>query len=69
MKIFTTLPQDDLKKVPAAAAAAEDAGYDGLMTLENRHDPFLPLAVAATATRRIDLLTGVAIAFPRSPMV
>ena len=69
MKVFTTLPQDDLRKVPAAAAAAEDAGYDGLMTLENRHDPFLPLAVAATATRRIALLTGLAIAFPRSPMV
>ena len=69
MKIFTTLPQDDLKKVPGAAAAAEDAGYDGLMTLENRHDPFLPLAVAATSARRIPLLTGLAIAFPRSPMV
>jgi len=69
MKVFTTLPQDDLKKVPAAAAAAEDAGYDGLMTMENRHDPFLPLAVAATVTRRIALLTGLAIAFPRSPMV
>jgi len=69
MKIFTTLPQDDLKKVPAAAAAAEAAGYDGVMTLENRHDPFLPLAVAASATERLALLTGVAIAFPRSPMV
>ena len=69
MKVFTTLPQDDLKKAPAAAAAAEAAGYDGLMTLENRHDPFLPLAVAATSTRRIALLTGLAIAFPRSPMV
>ncbi|MDP7344749.1 MAG: TIGR03617 family F420-dependent LLM class oxidoreductase [Alphaproteobacteria bacterium] len=69
MKIYTTLPQDDLKKVPGAAAAAEDDGYDGLMTLENRHDPFLPLAVAATSTRRIALLTGLAIAFPRSPMV
>ena len=69
MKIFTTLPQDDLKKVPAAARAAEAAGYDGLMTLENRHDPFLPLGVAATSTQRIGLLTGVAIAFPRSPMV
>ena len=68
MKIFTTLPQDDLKKVPAAAAA-EAAGYDGVMTLENRHDPFLPLAVAASATERLALLTGVAIAFPRSPMV
>lgn len=69
MKIYTTLPQDDLNKVPAAAAAAEDAGYDGLMSMENRHDPFLPLGVAATATRRIALLTGLAIAFPRSPMV
>jgi len=69
MKVFTTLPQDDLKKVSAAAQAAESAGYDGLMTMENRHDPFLPLAVAATSTRRIALLTGVAIAFPRSPMV
>jgi probable F420-dependent oxidoreductase len=69
MKIFTTLPQDDLKKVPAAALAAEAAGYDGLMTLENRHDPFLPLGVAATSTQRIGLLTGLAIAFPRSPMV
>ena len=69
MKIYTTLPQDDLKKVPAAAIAAEDAGFDGLMGMENRHDPFLPLGVAATATRRIGLLTGVAIAFPRSPMV
>ncbi len=69
MKIFTTLPQDDLKKIPAAAAAAETAGYDGVMTLENRHDPFLPLAVAATASERLQLLTSVAIAFPRSPMV
>ena len=58
MKIFTTLPQDDLKKVPAAARAAEAAGYDGLMTLENRHDPFLPLGVAATSTQRIGLLTA-----------
>ena len=69
MKIFTTLPQDDLKKVSAAAAAAESAGYDGVMTLENRHDPFLPLAVAATASEHLQLLTSVAIAFPRSPMV
>jgi len=69
MKIFTTLPQDDLKKVPAATAVAEAAGYDGVMTLENRHDPFLPLAVAATASKRLQLLTSVALAFPRSPMV
>lgn len=69
MRVVTTIPQQDLRRVPEAARAAEAAGYDGVMTLENRHDPFLPLGVAATATERVSLLTGVAIAFPRSPMV
>ena len=35
MRILTTLPQDDLNDVPAAARAAETAGYDGLVTMEN----------------------------------
>ena len=69
MRILTTLPQNDLNEVPAAAAAAEAAGFDGALTMENRHDPFLALGVAATSTRRIELGTAVAIAFPRSPMV
>jgi len=69
MRVFTTLPQEDLAAVAAAAKAAETAGFDGLMTMENRHDPFLALAVAATATTRIQLMTGIAIAFARSPMV
>ena len=69
MRILTTLPQDDLATVPAAVAAAEAAGYDGAITMENRHDPFLALGVAAGASKRIGLGTAVAIAFPRSPMV
>ena len=68
MKVFTTVPQDDLNRIADAARAAEAAGYDGLVTMENQHDPFLPLAVAATATERVELLTGIAIAFARSPM-
>ncbi|MDP6707444.1 MAG: TIGR03617 family F420-dependent LLM class oxidoreductase [Alphaproteobacteria bacterium] len=68
MRVLTTIPQDDLKRVPAAAEAAEATGYDGLVTMENRHNPFLPLAVAATATTRMELATGIAIAFLRSPM-
>ena len=36
--------------------------------MENKHDPFLALAVAGTATERIELHTGVAIAFARTPM-
>jgi len=69
MRILTTLPQDDLNDVPAAARAAEAAGYDGVVTFENRNNPFLPLGVAAVSTTRLGLATGVAIAFPRSPMV
>ena len=69
MRILTTLPQNDLNEVPAAVAAAEAAGYDGALTMENRHEPFLALGVAATASERIELGTAVAIAFPRSPMV
>ena len=69
MRIVTTLPMDDLRKTGPAAKAIEAAGYDGAMAVENAHHPFLPLAVAAVETERVELLTAVAIAFPRSPMV
>lgn len=69
MRIFTTLPQEDLRKVGPAARQIEADGYTGVATQENRHDPFLSLAVAGAATERIELHTSVAIAFARSPMV
>src|SRR3954467_4713647 len=69
MRVFTTLPQEDLRKVGPAAQAIEADGYTGVSTQENRHDPFLALAVAGVATKKIELHTGVAISFPRSPMV
>jgi probable F420-dependent oxidoreductase len=68
VRISTTLPQDDLNDVPAIARAAEADGYDGLVTSENRNDPFLSLGVAAVSTSRVELCTGIAIAFSRSPM-
>jgi probable F420-dependent oxidoreductase len=68
MRILTPLPQDDLAEVPAAARAAEAAGYDGLVTSENRNEPFLALGVAAVHTTRVALHTAIAIAFSRSPM-
>ena len=55
MRVITTIPQDNLRKVADAARAVEAAGYDGIVTLENKHDPYLPLAVAATATERVEL--------------
>ena len=68
MRIFSTLPQENLRAVAAAAGQIEAAGYDGVVAMENKHDPFLALAIAGTATRRIELHTGVAIAFARTPM-
>jgi probable F420-dependent oxidoreductase len=68
MRVFTTLPQEDLRKVGSAARTIEAEGYDGVASMENKHDPFLALAVAGTATERIELHTSVAIAFARSPM-
>jgi len=68
MRVFATLPQEDLRKVAAAALAIETEGYDGVVATENKHDPFLALAIAGTQTRRIELHTGVAIAFARTPM-
>ena len=69
MRIVTTLPQEDLRQVANAARKAEVDGFTGLVTLENRNDPFLAHAVAAIATSQIELGTAVAIAFARSPMV
>jgi probable F420-dependent oxidoreductase len=69
MKILQTIPQNNLHNVAAAAKKAEDTGYDVLVTMENKHDPFLALGVAAVATEKIGLGTAVAIAFARSPMV
>ena len=69
MRVLNTLPQADLRGTAASAIASEAAGYDGLLTMENKHDPFLAHAIAAVNTERVELGTSVAIAFPRSPMV
>lgn len=69
MKVVTTLPQEDLRAVPEAARAAEAAGYDGLITMENRNNAFLAHVAGALSTERVELGTAIAIAFGRSPMV
>ncbi len=68
MRVTTTIPQHDLRQVPETVRAIEAKGYDGVNTLENRHDPFMPLGVAAVNSERLQLATGIAIAFARSPM-
>ena len=69
MRLATTVPQDDLRKMKAAAQGIEADGYDVIATMENKHDPFLPHAIAAVETERVELATAIAISFSRSPMV
>src|SRR5262245_2111282 len=50
------------------AKEAEEVGYDGIWSAETSHDPFFPLLVAAQGTTKVELGTGIAVAFARNPM-
>jgi probable F420-dependent oxidoreductase len=69
MKIDVGILVPDLLEIPNVARAAEEIGFDCLWTSETQHEPFLPLAIAAEHTTRIELGTAIAVAFPRSPTV
>jgi probable F420-dependent oxidoreductase len=69
MKLDTVLPPLALADVPALARTADDLGFDALWTAETSHDPYLPLALVAEHTQRIQFGTSIAVAFPRSPLV
>lgn len=67
MKVDTGLTHE-FSEIAQQAAKLEEIGYDGLLTAETSHDPFLPHAIASQSTSRVDLMTGIAVAFARSPM-
>ena len=69
MKIDAGLMMTDLGGVAAHAKDREAAGFDGIVTAETSGDPFLPLALAAEHTERIELMTSIAVAFARNPMI
>ena len=69
MRVITQLPHHDLRQVQTFAQMAEQAGLDGIVALENQHNPYLPLVAAALVTNKIQLGTAVAMAFPRSPTI
>jgi len=57
-----------LDQAAKVATEQEARGYDGVWSAETSHYPFLPLVAAALATERIELGTGIAVAFARNPM-
>ena len=68
MKVDRVLGSN-LHKAGTRAREAEEAGYSGIWTAETSHDPFLPLALAAEHTERLELGTEIAVAFARTPML
>ena len=69
MDVLTTVPVPVLAEAGELFAELEAAGYDGACTYETRHDPFLPLVLAADRTTTLQLGTAIAIAFARTPML
>jgi len=59
----------DLAQIPDQVRALEAQGFDGMVTAELAHDPFLPLVLAAEHSQRIQLMTSIAVAFARNPMI
>ena len=67
MKVDTHLTPD-WTKIPDHVKQLEAEGYDGVGTAEMNHDPFFPLLLAAEHSSKIQIQTGIAVAFARSPM-
>lgn len=60
---------DSFSELEEVAASAERAGFRTLWSAELDRSAFIPVAAMARATSEIRLGTGIAWAFPRSPMV
>jgi probable F420-dependent oxidoreductase len=69
MKVDTGLPATtDISKIVQAAQEAEALGWDAIWSAETSHDPFFPLLLAAEHTERLEVGTGITVAFARNPM-
>ncbi|HEX6313148.1 MAG TPA: LLM class F420-dependent oxidoreductase [Acidimicrobiia bacterium] len=68
MRVDGVLVAGGLGGVGAVARELEELGYDGAFSAETAHDPFFPILLAAEHTERLELATGIAVAFARNPM-
>lgn len=69
MKVHAMTFASELHDFQQIARRAADAGFAGLVVTEAGRTAYLSVAAAALSGADIDLATGVAVAFPRSPMV
>jgi hypothetical protein len=68
MKLDLMVMAAPLRTIQQLARDASQAGFDGLVVTESGRTAYLSCAAAALASD-LDLATGIAVAFPRSPMV
>lgn len=59
---------DDIDDIKGRYRLFEEQGFDGVVTAEIQNDPFLVVGMGADATEKVQLRTGIAVAFARSPM-
>ncbi len=51
------------------ARDVERAGFSGMLFTETTQTPWMSIATAANAAPTLEFLTGIAVAFPRSPLI
>ncbi len=71
MKIYASVdnPHMPLREVGAHAQRAEKIGYDGLVVPEVVNDAMMVSLLALEHTERLRVITGVVVAYARSPML
>jgi len=69
MKIDVMTSSGRWTDVADQARALEASGFSGMLFTETSQTPWMAIASAATAAPSLDFSTGIAVAFPRSPMI
>jgi probable F420-dependent oxidoreductase len=69
MRVDAMTFPEPLSRMGGVARRTQSAGFDGMLVTEGGRSAFTALAAAVVAAPDLDYSTGVAVAFPRSPMV
>jgi len=69
MKIDMMSNPLELHAIQRMAREVEQAGFSGITFTEGGRTAYLSVAAAALVTQRLEFATGIAVAFPRSPMI
>ena len=69
MKIDLMARPMNWDETAGAAQELETLGFSGMLFTETAQVPWMSIAAASRATTTLQLSTGIAVAFPRSPMI